>query len=120
MILVDTSIWVDHIRVGDPQLVSLLRTKLVLVHPFVIGELAVGNLRDRRLRLGFLLDLPTVAAASHDEVLRFIDDRKLFGIGISYIDAHLLAATLLTRETSLWTRDKNLRAAAMRLGFAVH
>ena|ERR1700722_10191609 len=115
MILVDTSIWVDHLRVREKTLERLLDTGQVLTHPFVIGELALGNLRRRGVILGTLQVLPQAAFAAEHEVLRFIDQHRLFGIGIGYVGAHLLAAARLTPATTLWTRDKRLRAAASRL-----
>lgn len=101
MILVDTSIWVDHFRNGDPGLTVLLQTGQVLAHPFVIGELALGHLRQRDLILGDLAQLPRVVTASDVEVLGFIATRKLFGQGIGYVDAHLLAAVQLTAGATL-------------------
>jgi hypothetical protein len=116
VILVDTSIWVDHLRSGDKVLTSLLDANLVLSHPFVIGELALGHLRQSELVLGLLQDLPQATVATDEEVLRFIGRHALTGLGIGYVDAHLLAATRLTAGASLWTRDKRLLAAAGRLG----
>ena len=118
MILVDTSVWIDHLRRGDEVLVQLLATGQVLAHPFVIGELALGNLHNRAVVLSALQDLPQAPVASNNEVLRFIDSNALFGIGIGYIDAHLLAAVRLLPGTMLWTRDKRLLAASIRLGLA--
>ncbi len=116
MILVDTSVWVDHLRTGEPRLAALLETSEVLVHPFVIGELACGNLRDRATVLGLLGNLPHAAAASDAEVLHAIERHRLMGRGIGYVDAHLLAAALLTADTALWTRDRRLRAVSADLG----
>ena len=116
MILVDTSIWIDHLRQRDERLSSRLNESQVLTHPFVIGELALGNLQNRAAILGALQDLPQTPVASADEVLRFIQKNDLCGIGIGYIDAHLLAAVRLSPGTALWTRDKQLLAAGMRLG----
>lgn len=118
MILVDTSVWVDHLRVGDATLTALLREGRVLAHPFVIGELALGDLRQRDLVLGLLGDLPHASLASDQEVLHFIGHNSLSGLGIGYVDAHLLAAARLTERASLWTRDKRLQGAAERLGLA--
>jgi predicted nucleic acid-binding protein len=115
MILVDTSVWVDHLRAPEKTLVHLLNTGQVLTHLFVIGELALGNLRQRSVILGTLRVLPQAILAADQEVLHFIDQHRLFGIGIGYVDAHLLAAARLTPATTLWTRDKRLRAAASRL-----
>jgi predicted nucleic acid-binding protein len=118
VILVDTSVWVDHLRFGDEALAGLLETGRVLVHPFVIGELALGNLRQRHVILGYLRDLPQVAVASSGEVLQFIERHDLAGLGIGYVDAHLLATTQRTPGCSLWTRDKRLSAVAQQLGLA--
>lgn len=116
MILVDTSVWVDHLRCGDTALAGLLETGRVLAHPFVTGELALGGLRQRDVVLSALQDLPQASVASDDEVMGFIGQHRLFGLGIGYVDAHLLAAVRLTLGASLWTRDKRLLAAADRLG----
>lgn len=116
MILVDTSVWIDHLRAGEAELARLLETGLVATHPLVIGELAMGNLRARDTVLGLLQALPRAVAANDEEVLAYVARHRLFGIGIGYADAHLLAATQLTAGTSLWTRDRRLREAASRLG----
>lgn len=118
MILLDTSIWVDHLRQSDAQVVALLQADLVLAHPFVIGELACGNLKSRADVLELLNTLPQARVALEHEVLFFIDRHKLMGLGIGYIDAHLLAATTLTERTKLWTRDKRLDALAQQLDCA--
>jgi len=118
MILVDTSIWIDHLRGRDAALAGLLDAGEVLSHPFVIGELALGNLRQREAVVADLQELPRAFVASDDEVVHFIHREGLFGIGIGYLDAHLLAATRLTQGASLWTRDKHLLAAAERLSLA--
>ena len=115
MILADTSVWVDHLRAGDKALARLLEGGMILTHPFVIGELALGNLRQRGLVLAALSDLPQASLATDAEVLRFIDRNALFGRGIGYVDIHLLAAVRLTTGAALWTHDKRLRAAAERL-----
>jgi predicted nucleic acid-binding protein len=112
VILVDTSVWVDHLRSPDRRLVQLLDLGQVLVHPFVIGELALGNLRQRPVILQTLRDLPHAIVAAHDEVLTFIERLELFKFGIGYVDVHLLAATRLMAGATLWTRDEQLRSAA--------
>ncbi len=117
MILVDTSIWVDHLRRGDEKLAALLNDGLVLLHSFVIGELALGNLPRRKQVLDSLQDLPSAIEASDKEVLDFINRHALPGLGIGYVDAHLLAAARLN-GVRLWTRDKRLREAAIKLGLA--
>ena len=117
MILVDSSVWVDHLRAGDPALADLLSAGQVLAHPFVIGELALGNLRQRDIVLGALKGLPQAIVADDGEMLDFIDRNALPGLGIGYVDAHLLASAKLSTGT-LWTRDKRLHGAAQRLGIA--
>ncbi len=119
MILVDTSVWIDHLRRGDRALAGLLDTTRVLVHPFVIGELALGNLRQRDLVLSVLSDLPHASIATDAEVLHFIDRHALFGRGIGYVDVHLLAAVRLTAGAALWTHDRRLHAVAAQLGLAM-
>ena len=116
MILVDTSVWVDHLRKGDGVLAGLLNDGRVLTHPFVIGEIALGNLQHREEILDALTNLPRATAATDSEVLRFIERNALSGRGIGYVDAHLLAAVKLNPGTSLWTRDKRLLTAADDLG----
>lgn len=118
MILVDTSVWVDHLRQGEPDLVLLLLNAKVLVHPFVVGELALGNLHNRSSLLTFLQVQPQALVATDALVLQLIDARALHGRGIGYVDAHLLAATTLAPGSMLWTRDKKLRATASTLGIA--
>lgn len=120
MILVDTSVWVDHLRQGDVELARLLEAGRVLTHRFVIGELALGSLQNRISILAALQALPQATVASDVEMLHFIDGHALFGKGIGYIDAHLLAATLLFPGTLLWTRDKRLLAEGIRLGLCVN
>ena len=116
MILVDASVWVDHLRAGDKQLAAALDAAEVLVHPFVLGEIACSHLRHRREVLELLDHLPSAPVATTTEVLAFIEDRKLMGRGLGYVDVHLLAATALSSELRLWTRDKRLGAVARQLG----
>ncbi len=118
MILIDTSVWIDHLRSGNSTLARLLSAGQVLAHPFVIGELALGNLRQRQLIRDTLGDLPRTTVASNDEVLHFIGRHRLFESGIGYVDTHLLAAAQLMAGATLWTRDKRLHAVANRLGLA--
>ena len=118
MILVDTSVWSDHLRIGDPRLTALLQKSQVLAHPWVIGELALGQLSGRSEILGLLGNLPQAKTATEAEVMTLVGTQRLFGLGIGYVDAHLLAATLLTTDASLWTRDKRLAAAAADLGIS--
>lgn len=115
MILVDTSIWIDHLRVGDADLTALLLEQRVLAHPAVIGELAVGSLARRNEVLALLHGLPQAVPATDAEVLALIETRRLFGLGIGFIDAHLLAAALLTPGATVWTRDRRLATAAAGL-----
>jgi predicted nucleic acid-binding protein len=115
LILVDTSVWVDHLRRGDAQLVALLESAKVATHPFVIGEIACGSLANRQTVLALLQDLPMATVADSDEVLAYIERHRLYGKGIGYVDVHLLAAAALTADAALWTRDKRLLAAAQAL-----
>ncbi len=118
MILVDTSVWIDHLKSSDLVLAGLLGTGRVLAHSFVTGELALGSLRQRRTVLESLRDLPQAIVASYDEVMMLIEQEQLYGLGIGFVDAHLLAAARLTPGTLLWTRDRRLRQAATRLGLS--
>ena len=118
MILVDTSVWINHLRAVDERLTALLDAGEVLCHPFVVGELALGNLRPRNAVLSDLRDLPQAVVAENDHVLDFIERGALFGRGIGYVDAHLLAAVRLTPEARLWTAERRLRAAAAEFGVA--
>lgn len=119
MILVDTSVWIDHLRRADVRLTQLLNRGRVFCHPYVIGELALGNLRQREAVLSALKAMPQMTVASDDETMHFIDENNLSGCGIGYIDAHLLAATRLSPGATLWTRDRRLLAAAVRLKLAL-
>jgi predicted nucleic acid-binding protein len=118
MILVDTSVWIDHLRAGDKRLATLLNSGMVLAHPFVVGELALGNLRQREVVLTAMSDLPRASVATDGEVLHFIHRCALFGRGIGYVDAHLLAAVQLTPDAALWTSDGRLHGVAVELGLA--
>lgn len=117
MILVDTSVWIDHFRRSSSVLAELLDQERVLVHPFVIGEIACGNLVNREEILALLGALARAAKAEDDEVLFFIDRHNLMGRGIGLIDVHLLASCLMA-HASIWTADKRLRAAAEELNIA--
>ena len=112
MILVDASVWVDHLRRGEPDLIDALDSGLVLMHPFVLCELACGNLKRRTDVLSLMSALPQAAMATDNEALEFIDRRRLMGRGIGYIDVHLLASALLMGTSKLWTRDQRLSAVA--------
>ncbi len=118
MILVDTSVWVDHLRRGNPELASLLQQSQVLLHPFVAGELALGNLQQRQAVLLALKGLPAAALATDKDVLGLIERQALHGRGIGYVDAHLLASARLSAACKLWTLDKRLQAAAIALKVA--
>lgn len=126
MILADTSVWINHLNPKDPRfsiqhserLKTLLNDNLVLGHPMVIGELACGNLKDRKTVLTDLKNLPNASVATDDHVLSFIEQKQLMGRGIGYIDFHLLAATELTRSTELWTLDESLMDVATELNLA--
>jgi hypothetical protein len=117
MILLDTSVWVDHLRRGDSLVVQVLESGQAAAHVFVIGELACGNLKSRVRVIDLLQALPRLAMAMDDEVLYFIERHKLMGRGIGYVDAHLLAAASISGSL-LWTRDKRLREIATELGVA--
>lgn len=119
MILVDTSVWIDHFRSGNPALARLLDNNAVVAHPWVTGELALGNLSDRDEVIGLLRALPQAIVADDDEVLGLIEHEPLHGAGIGYVDAQLLASTKLTPDTRLWTSDKRLATvtACAGLGF---
>lgn len=118
MILVDTSVWVDHFQKHVPALAEVLERELVVMHPFVIGELACGNLKQRDDVLALLAALPSAAVATDRETLLLIERRKLMGKGIGYIDAHLLASVIVDDDVQLWTRDRRLRAVAADLRLA--
>jgi predicted nucleic acid-binding protein len=117
-VLADTSVWVGHLRAGDATLSALLDENLVLVHPFVIGELACGNLRNRTELLALLGELPHATGATQAEALLFIENHRLMGRGIGYVDAHLLASVALLGDARLWTLDRRLAKVASELGVA--
>jgi len=114
MILVDTSIWIEHFRQSKAELSDLLNKVQVATHPFIIGELACGNLKNRKEILSLFSELPQAEVAEHDEVLSLVDNKSLMGNGIGWVDAHLLASALLS-GTPLWTRDKKLRSLSAAL-----
>jgi predicted nucleic acid-binding protein len=117
MVLVDTSVWVAHLRDNLPGLQTLLKKGEVLCHPFIIGELACGNLKNRREILELLEALPSGEMAEHNEVLKFIEQRRLMGRGLGYVDVHLLASVLLS-NCLFWTRDRRLKETAASLHIA--
>ncbi|WP_421874123.1 type II toxin-antitoxin system VapC family toxin [Pararhizobium sp.] len=119
MILVDTSVWIDHFRLSDALLIDLLLENKVCCHSFVVGELVLGGLKDRQVSIRRLQRLPHVVSARDSEVLQLIDQAKLVGSGIGYVDSHLLASLRLTPGTQLWTRDRRLHSMAVRIGLAM-
>jgi hypothetical protein len=118
MILVDTSVWIDHLRRGNDRLRILLADEQVLCHPFISGELACGNLKNRNEILSLLASLPEAKVADNAEVVQLLDSRRLYGRGLGWVDAHLLASVLLS-NCDLWTIDKLLRKAASKLGISL-
>ncbi|CAN5682498.1 PIN domain-containing protein [soil metagenome] len=118
MILVDTSVWIDHLRSGEPKLATALNKGQVITHPFVLGELACDNLANRDEVLKLIGDLSAAPTATHSEVLGFIERYTLMGRSIGYIDVHLLASAALDGVARLWTRDRRLAAAAAVLELA--
>ncbi len=118
MILVDTSVWVDHWRSPDPHLVELLRNEQVLIHPMVIGELACGHITRRTDTMRVLNRLPTAPIASHSDAIYLIEQHQIMGRGIGFIDVHLLVSTALSVATELWTVDRRLLNVAIELGLA--
>lgn len=117
MVLVDSSIWIDHFRRSNANLVELLNGTFVLMHPHVLGELACGNLKDRRQILNAFHALPSAKTASHREVMQMVEQRKLWGNGIGWVDANLLASALL-EGSRLWTRDERLNRLCEDAGIA--
>ena len=115
MILVDTSVWIEYFRGGDEALESLLEEGQVLMHPYIMGELACGHIESRDRILQDLTDMPQLGKARDDEVLYFIESHQLMGSGIGYLDAHLLASVHLAENVRLWTRDKKLSVLADQL-----
>ncbi len=117
MVLVDTSVWVAHLRTGNVGLETLLDEGMVACHPFIVGELACGNLKNRAEILSLLQALPPTIQVEHEKVMKFIDGHALMGNGLGYIDIHLIASALLT-EIPLWTVDKKLNEFSSKLGIA--
>ena len=120
VILVDTSIWIDHLRTPSAALRELLDRRQVATHAFIVGELSLGGIAARAARMRDLNRLPRILLATNAEVAALIEWGKLFGTGLGYVDAHLLAALRLDRETALWTRDKRFKAQAERLDLALY
>jgi predicted nucleic acid-binding protein len=120
VILVDSSIWIDHFRHGDLELTKIIGDDRLLCHQFVVGELALGSLRERDAVIAFLAAQREAVIATHAEVMTVIDRHSIFSMGIGYTDAHLLTSTLLDRRSSLWTRDKRLATAAQKVGATLY
>lgn len=118
MILADSSAWIDHLRAGNLQMAEWLDLGEVLMHPFVLGELACGNLKNRPQLLRDFSRLPFAAVAANSEVLQFIERYSLMGKGVGYIDVHLLASTAITDGARIWSRDKRLMSIAEKLDLA--
>ena len=116
MILADTSVWVDHFRKRDAALYQQLQRNNISIHPFIVAELVLGNVPDRQNAIAWLDRLPIVKVAQLNEVRRMIEAHSLFRRGIGFVDAHLIASTLITPQTLLWSRDKRLRDVAETLG----
>jgi predicted nucleic acid-binding protein len=119
MILVDSSVWIEHFRKGGPLLRDLLSEGVVITHPFVVGELACGNLTHRMSILSDLNALPIAISATHDEVLRLVEDRKLWDQGVGWIDAHLMASALISK-CRFWTLDRRLHRSAGEAGVSLY
>ena len=118
LVLADSSIWIDHINKGDALLAELLKQKRVVLHPMVLGEIAMGSLRQRKIILEELRQLPIVSSASNAEVMAMVEWHQLHNKGVGFVDAHLLASVHLIQNARLLTRDKRLHAQALRLGVA--
>jgi predicted nucleic acid-binding protein len=116
LILADTSVWIEHFRSGNPKLEQQLMQRRIVIHPFVITELALGTLKDRATTLELLDFLPRLPVAKLNEVRTLIEARRLYNLGIGLTDACLLASVLIGAPTRLWTKDKPLRKVAERLG----
>ena len=114
-ILVDSSVWIDFLRAGNPKLENLLNKNRVVMHPMIIGELACGNIKNRQSLLKLWNSLTTLTQASHKEALYFIEHQQLMGRGIGYVDSHLFASVALATNVRLWTFDKRLAEVASSL-----
>jgi predicted nucleic acid-binding protein len=118
VILIDASVWIDHLRSAESVILELVDARKVLCHPFVIGEVAMGRFHNRRVFLSDLGKLRAAEVADHNEVMELVERHSLSGRGIGYVDAHLLASAFLTSEAKLWTRDKRLKEAAKQMKLA--
>lgn len=116
MILADTSVWIDHFRSGNKELQKALNERQIMIHPWIVAELALGSLRDRAYTLGMLDNLPAVRTAQINELRLTLETRHLYGVGIGLVDAHLIASVFLNPPTLLWTKDRRLRQVAEGLG----
>jgi predicted nucleic acid-binding protein len=116
VILADTSVWVDHLRSGDDEMRDRLNRGEIVIHPFIVAELALGSLKDRRRTLALFDRLPQMRVARASEVRVAIEARRLYGLGIGLVDAHLIASVLIGSPVLLWTRDKRLGKVSERLG----
>lgn len=119
MILVDASVWIEHLRSGADRLVAALESGTVLMHPLILGELACGNIRNRQEVLALLTRLPMAPEATHAEAMIFIEERALMGKGVGFLDVHLLASVALAGTARLWTLDRRLQTVATELRLAV-
>ncbi len=117
-LLIDSSVWIDHFEIKDISVTDLLKLPNICCHPYIVGEVAIGNLGNRNEVLETMKGLPTVEVARQDFVLKFVRQRKLYGKGIGFVDCHLLASTQITPNTLLWTSDKRLKRMASELGVA--
>ncbi len=117
MVLVDTSVWISHLRDSNSFLEELLNKGIVLCHPFIVGELACGNIKNRNEILSLLKVLPVASIAEHDEVLKFIEDKELARKGLGYVDVHLLASAILS-DSTIWSFDKKLSEIAMDINIS--
>lgn len=116
MLLVDTSVWIDHLRSSEHALTQALELDDVSTHPFIVQELGLGSIRNRDILVDALERLSQVKTLTHDELMTFVDSNKLWGKGLSMVDAHLLGSATITPNTTLWTRDKRLKSTATKLG----
>ena len=116
MILADSAVWIDHLRKPLAALEALLADDLIAMHPFVVGEIAMGSIKHRVRTIGRMNELPMMRLATVTHVAMLVEAHELWDVGVQYIDAHLLAATLLNSGTWLWTTDKRLKKQAERLG----
>lgn len=120
LVLADTSVWIEHLRSRDPVLEELLVQRRIRMHPFVMGELAMGNLADRAKTLRQLGDIHRSRRATDEEVMALVEGHRHYGGGLSWVDGHLLSAVILTEAMTLWTRDRRLNEAAARHGRAAN